>query len=162
MVTQLKLGDIAEDVVFKDIKNVHLTVYPPTGRVKMSAPRRMSLNPIRVFAVSKLDWIKKQQMKLREQQRETPREFLNRESHYVWGKRYLLKVVECDGAPSIELTHDQMLLCLRPGADSKKAQMVANEWYRDQIRQAASSLIPQVGIGDGRAGGAALCAPDED
>jgi predicted metal-dependent hydrolase len=85
MVTQLKLGDIAVDVVFKDIKHVHLSVHPPTGRVRISAPRRMSLDPVRAFAISKLDWIKKQQRKLQGQERETPREYLNRESHYVWG-----------------------------------------------------------------------------
>ncbi len=76
------------DVVLKDIKNVHLSVHPPTGRVRISAPERMSLDTIRVFAISKLGWIKQQQKKLREQERETPREYLDRESHYVWGKRY--------------------------------------------------------------------------
>ena len=86
------------DVVLKDIKNVHLSVYPPTGRVRISAPTRMSLDTIRVFAISKLDWIKQQQTKLREQERETPREYLERESHYVWGKRYLLTVIESDEA----------------------------------------------------------------
>ena len=89
MVTQIELGEIAVDVVQKDIKNVHLSVYPPTGRVRISAPLRMSLDTIRVFAISKLGWIKQQQKKLREQERETPREYLDRESHYVWGKRYL-------------------------------------------------------------------------
>ena len=86
------------DVVQKDIKNVHLSVYPPTGRVRISAPLRMNLDTIRVFAISKLGWIKQQQKKLREQERETPREYLDRESHYVWGKRYLLKVIESDAA----------------------------------------------------------------
>src|SRR6202040_325270 len=105
MATQLQLGGIAVDVVFKNIKNVHLSVYPPTGRVRISAPTRTSLDTIRVFAISKLSWIKRQQTKLRRQQRETPREFLDRESHYVWGKRYLLKVVESARTPSIELKH---------------------------------------------------------
>jgi predicted metal-dependent hydrolase len=79
MVQQLKLGDITVDVVLKDIKNVHLSVYPPTGRVRISAPLRMREDTIRVFAVSKLSWIKEQQRKLREQERETSREFLDRE-----------------------------------------------------------------------------------
>ncbi len=91
MVTQIELGDITVDVVLKDIKNVHLSVYPPTGRVRISAPSRMNLDTIRVFAISKLGWIKQQQKKLQEQERETPREYLDRESHYVWGKRYLLR-----------------------------------------------------------------------
>ena len=120
MATQLKLGDIAVDVVLKDIKNVHLSVYPPTGRVRISAPSRMSLDTIRVFAISKLGWIKQQQKKLREQERETPREYLDRESHYVWGKRYLLKVVESDEPPSVELKHSRMLLRVRPGTDERQ------------------------------------------
>ncbi len=95
---QLNLGEISVDVVFKDIKNVHLSVYPPTGRVRISAPERMKLDAIRLFAISKLDWIKRQQTKLRGQERETPREYLDRESHYVWGKRYLLEVREMDAS----------------------------------------------------------------
>src|ERR1700728_3789156 len=99
MVRQLRLGEIAVDVVLKDIKNVHLSVYPPTGKVRISAPLRMNLDTIRVFAISKLGWIKQQQKKINAQERETPREYLDRESHYVWGKRYLLKVIEKDAAP---------------------------------------------------------------
>ena len=100
-VARFDLGDIAVDVVFKDIKNVHLSVNPPHGAVRIAAPARMKLDTIRVFAVSKLAWIKRQRKKLQEQERETPREFLDRESHYVWGKRYLLKVIEADEAPSV-------------------------------------------------------------
>ena len=103
MVTQVHLGEIAVDVVKKDIKNVHLSVHPPTGKVRISAPLRMDIDNIRVFAISKLGWIKRQQQKLREQERETPREYLDRESHYVWGKRYLLEVVEKDAGPEVEL-----------------------------------------------------------
>ena len=105
MGTQIRLGDIAVDVVLKDIKNVHLSVHPPTGKVRISAPSRMSLETIRVFAISKLGWIKQQQRKLREQERETPREYLDRESHYVWGHRYLLQVTETDEPTHVELKH---------------------------------------------------------
>jgi predicted metal-dependent hydrolase len=83
MGTQLQLGDITVDVVRKNIKNIHLSVYPPAGRVRISAPSEMNLDTIRVFAVSKLGWIKQQQHKLQEQERESPREYLDRESHYV-------------------------------------------------------------------------------
>jgi predicted metal-dependent hydrolase len=86
-------------VVLKDIKNIHLSDYPPAGRVRISAPSRMSLDTIRVFAISKLGWIEQRQAKLQGQERETPREHLDRESHYVWDKRYLLKLIEVD-APS--------------------------------------------------------------
>jgi len=141
MTTQLQLGDIAVDVVLKDIKNVHLSVYPPTGRVRISAPSRMSLDTIRVFAISKLGWIKQQQKKLQEQARETPREYLERESHYVWGQRYLLTVVEIDQPPMVELMHNRMLLSLRPGISESKRQAVVEEWYREQLKQAVPSLV---------------------
>ena len=100
MAARFNLGDIAVDVVLKDIKNIHLSVHPPAGKVRIAAPLRMDLDTIRVFAITKLAWIKSQQKKLREQERETPREYLDRESHYVWGKRYLLKLVEKEAAPS--------------------------------------------------------------
>ena len=141
MTTQIKLGDIVIDVVLKDIKHVHLSVYPPSGRVRISAPRRMSLDTLRVFAVSKLDWIKRQQQKMIEQERETPREFLDRESHYVWGKRYLLTVVEQDLAPAIELQHSHLLLRVRPGTTEDKRQAIVEDWYRTQLKQAAPPLI---------------------
>jgi predicted metal-dependent hydrolase len=141
MGTQFKLGDIAVDVFLKDIKNVHLGVYPPDGRVRISAPSRMSVDTIRVYAVSKLGWIKQQQKKLRAQQRETPREYLDRESHYVWGKRYLLKVIENDEAPSVELKHSRMLLRVRPGTDDEKRRAIVEQWYREQIKKAVAPLI---------------------
>jgi predicted metal-dependent hydrolase len=141
MVTQLELGEIVVDVVLKDIKNVHLSVHPPTGRVRISAPLRMDIDAIRVFAISKLGWIKKQQKKHREQERETPREYIDRESHYFWGKRYLLKVVENNSAPSIELKHSQMILRVRPGSDASKKQAIVEEWYRQKLKQAIPPLI---------------------
>lgn len=141
MVNQLRLGDIAVDVVLKDIKNVHLSVYPPTGRVRISAPHRMKLGTIRLFAISKLSWIKQQQTKLREQERETPREYLDRESHYVWGKRYLLKLIEESSAPRIELKHNKMILRVNQGANHDRREHVVAQWYREQIKAAMPTLI---------------------
>jgi predicted metal-dependent hydrolase len=141
MIRQVKLGDITADVVLKDIKNVHLSVYPPVGKVRISAPLRMSLDTIRVFAISKLAWIKQQQKKLQEQERETPREYLDRESHYVWGKRYLLTVTESDQVPEVELKHTRMLLRVRPGTDDTKKQAIIEEWYREQLKHAVPPVI---------------------
>src|SRR5258708_24303496 len=114
MTHRLTLGGIAVDVVLKDIKNIHLGVYPPAGRVRIAAPARMSLDAIRVFAISKLGWIRKQRVKLQEQERETRREDLDRESHYVWGGRYLLKLAERDQAPVFQLNHRRTLRIPRP------------------------------------------------
>ncbi len=138
---QLKIEDIEIDVLLKNIKNIHLSVHPPNGRVRISAPSRTSLKTLRLFAISKLAWIKKKQRKMLERPRETPREYLDLESHYVWGKRYTLKIVEIDKPPSIELKHSDMLLQVRPGADTKKKHAVVEAWYRERLREAAVPLI---------------------
>ena len=141
MVRQFRLGSIAVDVVLKDIKNVHLSVYPPMGRVRISAPKRMSLDTVRVFAISKIAWIKQQQTKLREQERETPREYVERESHYVWGKRYLLKVIEVEAAPSVQMKHATLVLRVRPGTDRASRETVLAGWYRELLKAAVPPLI---------------------
>ena len=141
MVTQMAFGAIIVDVVIKNIKNIHLSVYPPNGRVRIAAPSRMCLDAIRVFAVSRLGWIKQQQQKLQEQERETPREYLGRESHYVWGKRYLLSVIESHAAPSVALQHSRLLLRVRPGTDAQKKQAIVEAWYRQQLKKAVPPLL---------------------
>jgi len=141
MKTQIEFGDIKADVILKDIKNIHLSVYPPNGKVKISAPAHMNIETIRIFAISKLNWIKQQQRKIIEQERETPREFLDRESHYIWGRRYLLKVVEIELPPKIELKHDKMIFQVRPETNEEKRQSIIESWYRNQIREALPSLI---------------------
>jgi predicted metal-dependent hydrolase len=141
MTTRIALGDIAVEVVKKGIKNVHLSVYPPAGRVKISAPLRMKLETIRVYAISKLGWIKQQQKKLRGQERETPREYLDRESHYVWGKRYLLQIIERDATPKLELKHRKIVLRVRPGTREDKKQAIVDEWYRAELRKAVVVVI---------------------
>lgn len=141
MITRITLGDIAVDVVQKDIKNIHLSVYPPAGRVRIAAPLRMDIDTIRVFAITKLGWIRSRQKKLLEQARETPREYLDRESHYVWGKRYLLKVIEKDAAPEVELKHNTMLFQIRPGTGDERKQAILDAWYREQLKEAVADLI---------------------
>jgi predicted metal-dependent hydrolase len=141
MAEVLQLGDLLIEVVFKDIKNVHLSVYPPTGRVRIAAPVRMSLETIRLFAISKLGWIRQQQRKLREQEREPAREYLDRESHYVWGKRYLLEVIEQDLAPSVQLRHNKLVLQVRPNTGEEKRQEIMESWYREQVKNAVPVLL---------------------
>jgi len=140
---QIMLGDISIEVVQKDIKNVHLSVYPPSGSVRISAPLRMDLDTIRVFAISKLSWIRKQQSKLRSQERETPREYITRESHYYLGKRYLLKVIEHDAAPKVELKHETIEMHIRPNTSSQKRQQILNDWYRHRLKEIIPGIIVQ-------------------
>jgi predicted metal-dependent hydrolase len=140
-VQTIQLGNIAVDVVQKDIRNIHLSVYPPHGTVRISAPIRTNPETIRVFAISKLDWIRQQQKKLQAQVREAPREYLNRESHYIWGKRYLLEVIERDRPPKVELKHSKVVLQVRPETDRTSKQVALDTFYRQQLKEAIPSLI---------------------
>ena len=101
----------------------------------------MSHDTIRVFAISKLGWIKRQQTGFREQERESPRDFLERESHYVWGRRYLLAVDEVDRPPNGGIGSTGIVLGVRPGIDHSKRQRVMEEWYREMLKKAATPLI---------------------
>lgn len=141
MATTITLDNIELDVVYKDIKNVHLSVHPPTGRVRISAPRAASLDVVRAFAISKLAWIRRQQQTLREQERELPRAYTDRESHYLWGRRYLLVVEERDAPPSVVIDHRRLVLSVRPGANAVMREAVLGRWYRDQIRDVAPGII---------------------
>lgn len=135
---QIELGDIIVDVTLKDIKNIHLSVYPPKGKVRVSAPLRMDLETIRIFTISKLSWIKKQQAKLLKQERETSREYTSRESHYYLGKRFLFKVEVVDTKPFIAIKHNKLIMHVRPNTTIEQKQVMLQEWYREQLK----GLIP--------------------
>lgn len=138
---QIMLGDIPVDVIHKDIKNVHLSVHPPTGRVRIAVPSRMDINTVRVFALSKLSWIKKQQGKFLSQDREAPRDYLYREGHYVFGNRYLLKIIERPAPPTVEVKHSELVLYVRPQTDKHKCQHILEEWYRKELKNFIPGVI---------------------
>jgi len=154
MATKIQIGELTIEVTQKDIKNVHLSVHPPLGRVSIAAPCHLSVSAIRAFAIGKLSWIRQQQRKLQEQDRETPREYLDRESHYVWGRRCLLKIVERDGPPTVEWRHHRLILTVRPGMDEGRRAEVVEAWYRDQLREEATPLMVEwerrIGVRVGR------------
>lgn len=137
----LDLGELHAEVTRKAIKHVHLSVLPPAGKVRVAAPQSMPLDTIRLFVISKLAWIRSQQRKLQAQERETPREFLNKESHYLWGKRYLLEISFADAAPAVSLSPRKLFLQVRPGADTARCEDVLDTWYRQQVREVVTGLL---------------------
>jgi Protein of unknown function DUF45 len=120
MIETIELGEVSIAVTRKDIKNVHLAVHPPDGRVTMSAPKATRLEVARAYAISKLGWIREQRNKLEHQAREVPRQFIERESHYLWGRRYLMTVMHQDAKPNVTLDHKRIILTVRPGSDAAK------------------------------------------
>lgn len=142
MSMHFRLADIDVNVVRKNIKNVHLSVHPPKGHVRVSAPSQMPLDTLRAFLVTKLAWIREEQRKFQQQERHDPPLLIDRESHWVWGDRFLLAVVERDEPPEVDLGHSTLTLYVRHGSDTAKRDEVLSLWYRDLVREAASELLP--------------------
>jgi predicted metal-dependent hydrolase len=139
---QIVICDITIDVIRKDIRNIHLAVYPPAGRVRLAAPLNVNDETIRLFAISKLSWIKHQQRKFQGQERITPREYKNRESHYFQGKRYLLNITEKDAPPSVILKNKTTIdLYVRPGTPTEKRHELLTEWYRVQLKKQIPPIL---------------------
>lgn len=141
MTETIQLGEIAIAVTRKDVKLIHLSVHPPAGRVTLVAPTGTRLEVARAYAISRLGWIRRQQAKLLAQARETPREFVERESHYLWGRRHLLTVVERDGKPGVCLDHQRIYLTVRPGTDPARRAEVMHQWHKSLLHQVVPVLI---------------------
>jgi predicted metal-dependent hydrolase len=139
----IQLGDITISMAFKAIKNVHLTVHPPDGQVSLVAPLGTRPDVARAYAISRLGWIRQQQAALGAQARETPRQYVERESHYLWGRRYLLRVVESDGKPFVALDHKRITLTVRPGSDAAKRAQVLHEWHKGLLHAVVPGLLAQ-------------------
>lgn len=141
--TTMQVAELTITIERKSIAHVHLSVHPPAGRVRLAAPPHLSDQALRAFAIRKLAWIRRQQAKLRAQDRETPRDLINRESHQVWGRRCLMRVVEHDAPPSIELRPARLVLSVRPGTDAAARAEILAAWYREQLRDRAAPLLAQ-------------------
>lgn len=135
------LGEISILVTRKAVKNVHLSVHPPGGRVTLVAPSGTRLEVVRAYAISKLAWIRDQQSKLRNQARETARTFVERESHYLWGRRHLLTIVYRETKPFVSLDHRRITLTVRPGSDAEKCAEVIHEWHKSLLHEVVPPLI---------------------
>jgi len=137
----IHFGDISVELIRKVTKHVHLSVHPPTGRVTLVAPKTTRFEVARAYAISRLGWIRRQQETLRSQPREAPRRFIERESHYLWGRRHLLTIVYRDAKPCVSLDHKRITLTVRPGADSSKRAAVIHEWHKSLLHAAVPALI---------------------
>lgn len=136
---RITVSGVAVDVVRKDIKNLHLGVYPPEGRVRVAVPLAVSDDAVRLAVIRRLGWIKRQQEKFQSQQRQSRREMVSGESHFFLGRRYRLRVVEQNGQGKVVLRNESFLdLFVRPAADAGERERVLQRWYRDQLR----CLIP--------------------
>lgn len=141
MAETIQIGELTIQVTKKDVKNVHLSVHPPEGRVTLVTPLATRLDVARAYAISRLGWIRQQQAKLQQQAREAPRRYVERESHYLWGRRHLLTVVRREAKPEVKLDHKRITLTVRPGSDAQKRAEVIHEWHKGLLHAAVPALI---------------------
>lgn len=137
----IEIGGVVVDVTRKDVKHVHLSVHPPHGRVTLVAPLTTRLDVARAYAITKLGWIRDQQERLQNQARESPRRFIGRESHFLWGRRYLMTVIEKDEKPSVKLDHRTIRLTVRPGSTTEAKAKVIHDWHRSLLHGVVPEII---------------------
>lgn len=141
------VAGIEVELVQKDIKNLHLAVYPPHGRVRLAAPVDVNEKTLELYVTSKLPWIRRQQRKFAKMNRESPRQYLNRESHYFLGKRYLLRVNEVDHPffqPKAEFKSKIYIdLCVKVNYSIEQKADLMKEWYRAELKSILIELVPK-------------------
>lgn len=138
----LQLGPIEALIVRKPVKNLHLSVLPPNGWVRVTAPQNMNDDAIRTLLALRLPWIKKQQAKFSGQQRQTKRDYISGESHYFLGKRYRLDVVYKDESPKVTIKgKNKIVLQVKPKSTTKKRQEILTDWYREELHSVVDELI---------------------
>ncbi|MGI4873046.1 MAG: M48 family metallopeptidase [Janthinobacterium lividum] len=151
MTTQLAVGELEVDVVRKNIRNVHLAVLPPDGRIRVATPAHVADEQIRRLIIGRLSWIRQQQAKFADQPRQTSRRYVSGETHFYQGRRYRLQVHEADAAPTVRLRGGQFLdLYTRPGSTVEQRQRTLHTWYREQLKAQLPALLgrwePAVGV----------------
>lgn len=129
------------DVVYKDIKNLHIAVYPPAGRVRVAAPARLGDEHVRLAVIERLQWIQRQRSQLRDAARQSAREMVTGESHYVWGLRRRLRVIQRPGRRHVELDGERLLLYVPQGTDNQARLKLLRDWQRAQLRAAIPGLL---------------------
>ena len=138
----MQIRDIPVQVVRKPIKNLHLGVYPPEGHVRVAAPSSMTDDAIRLAIISRLTWIRKHQAAFQAHPRQSLREMVSGESHYVFGRKYRLEVIERNGRHEVRFKGNQKLqLYVKPGTSPNNRQLVLQEWYRNELKKRIPTLL---------------------
>ncbi|MEZ5759096.1 MAG: SprT family zinc-dependent metalloprotease [Emcibacteraceae bacterium] len=138
----INVSDTPVEVIRKSVKNLHLSVYPPNGHVRITVPERMEDENIRLAVISRLEWIREKQSEFKAQPRQTERQYISGESHYFEGKRYLLNVIERKGKEKVELTNNaKLILYIKPNTTRDWRAAIFNEWYRVHLKNKLSQLL---------------------
>lgn len=137
----MEISGVKIEVIKKKIKNIHLSVLPPLGRVRISAPIGTKDETIKLFAIKKIGWIKKQIQKFESQPRQSEREYVSGESHYLWGRRYKLELKYTKKANKVETKGSKLVLTVREASTQEQREKIMNEWYRAELKAKLPALI---------------------
>lgn len=138
----IKVGGVDVVVLHKKVKNLHLNVLPPIGKVRVSAPVGMDDDAIRTFLASRISWIKKNQAKFKGQERQTARKYISGESHFFLGSRYRLEVEFTDVTLGVDIKNKKkMVLNVKPKCQLLRREQIVRDWYRYELRNIISDLI---------------------
>lgn len=141
LVSQMIISGVEIEVIKKNIKNMHLSVLSPNGSVRITAPINMKDEIIKQFAVKKIGWIKRQIEKFKHQPRQSERKYVSGESHYLWGRKYLLEIRYAAKANNVEIKANRMVLTVRKNSTQQQREKVLNEWYRTEIKAKLPGLF---------------------
>jgi len=148
----LQIGNLEVNLQRKAIKNLHISVMPPDGHIRVAAPQAMTETAIRMAVVKRIAWIKKQQVRFQNQPRQSKRQLVSGESHYLWGKRHRLNVVEHDDFQGVLVRRSRIILHVNAGADFEKRTLLLANYYRSVLRERAFELLTQwqqqIGVGE--------------
>jgi hypothetical protein len=140
---QMQIGSLSLQLNRKAIKNLHISVLPPDGRIRVAAPEQMTDTAIRMAVISRIPWIKKQQRDFAAQPRQSDREMVSGECHYFWGKRHRLNVIERIGRHEVKVSGGKIHLFVNPGTWIQNRALVLSEFYRAQLKAQVEKLIPE-------------------
>ena len=137
----LQVAEITVQVTFKDIKNIHLSVHPPNGNVTLSAPAKYDLDTLRLYVVSRLDWIRERVVSFKKQERVPARAFINNETHYYFGQRFKLFLKQTKGKQYIEKTVERLIMHTRSQENRERKERIMEKWYREELKAASKEYI---------------------
>ena len=151
MATRMDVRGISVDVVRKDIKHLHVGVYPPEGRVRVAAPMRLDDDAVRLAIISRLEWIRRKRTEFQRQDRQSRRRFVSGESHYFEGRRYRLDIVESTGPTGVRIRGNAWIeMRVRPAAGREAREAMLYRWYRAHLRARIPEIVakwePRIGV----------------
>ena len=141
MQRSIQLSDISIKIIRKDVKNTHLSVYPLDGSVVLVTPKGTRYEVARAYAISKIPWIRSQQKIFKNQARQFPLQYIDRESHYLWGRRYLMKINYKEEKPNVILSNKEIVLTISPRSSQKKRSQIIENWQKSLLYEYVGSLI---------------------